>query len=314
MVDIAIVGAGIQGANHARVSRYMPGVQVALVIDPDADRAQALASVTGAPWRTDLPDDYGSVSAAVLAVPTLMHAAVGVQLLHAGLDVLVEKPLAGTIADARLLVGEASRLEAVLMVGHVEQFNPAVLELDRLVHDVIHVTATRVGPYSGRVQEGVVLDLMIHDIELVRRLIGSPVKAVSSIIRRTRSPTEDLACALLTFESGATASLTASRIGQNKVRSLEITQASNVISVDLLRQDVTVSRVDRSEYLASSGASYRQTGLTEIPFIERRGEPLALQMEEFVDCVGSRRVSRVSGRDALAALEIALEVLRVSGP
>lgn len=309
MLDIAIVGAGIQGANHARVSRYLPDVRVALVIDPDEERARALAGAAGGDWATELPHDLGAVGAAILAVPTEMHASIGLQLLQSGLDLLIEKPLAKSVAEARQLIDEAARRDAVLMVGHVEQFNPAVLELDRLVDDVIHVTATRVGPYSGRVQDGVVLDLMIHDIELVRRLIGTPVTAVSSLMRRTRSATEDLACALLTFANGATASLIASRIGQNKVRSLEITQATNVITVDLLRQDVTISRVDHSEYLASSGATYRQTGLTEIPFIERRGEPLALQMEEFIECVDSRRASRVSGTDGLATLEIALEIL-----
>lgn len=312
MLDIAIVGAGIQGSNHARVCRYLPEVRVALVIDPDEGRAQTIAALDGADWRSDLPDDFGSIKAAILAAPTRLHASVGRQLLHAGLDVLVEKPIADEPEGARLMIDEARRLGAVLMVGHVEQFNPAVLELDRLLEDVVHVTATRVGPYSGRVQEGVILDLMSHDIELVRRVIGSPVSAVSAISRRTRSATEDLACALLTFENGATASLTASRIGQNKVRRLEINQTANVISIDLLRQDVTISRVDHAEYLAATGAAYRQTGLTEIPFIERRGEPLALQMEEFIDCVLQRRTPLVTGVDGLNTLNTALEIARVS--
>lgn len=309
MLELAIVGAGIQGTNHARVSRYVSDAGVTLVIDPDEGRAKTLATAIGADWRTRLPDDFGSVQAAIVSVPTAAHTDVGVRLLQSGLDVLVEKPIATDIGSAQRLIDEATRAEAVLMVGHVEQFNPAVLELDRLVDDVIHVTANRVGPYSGRVKEGVILDLMIHDIELVRRLVASPVSKVSSIRRRTRSATEDLACALLTFENGATASLTANRIGQNKERRLEITQHANVISVDLLRQDVTINRVDHAEYLASSGATYRQTGLTEIPFIERRGEPLALQMQEFIGCVRSRESPRVTGFDGLASLDIALQVM-----
>ncbi|MCU1451046.1 MAG: oxidoreductase domain protein [Acidimicrobiales bacterium] len=307
MVDLAIIGAGIMGANHARVARSIADVRVKLVVDPDMERARTLAASVGADWAQAVPDDL-AVDAAIVAAPADVHSEVALPILAAGVPVLVEKPIAETLDDARALVDAAAANDVILMVGHVEQFNTAVMELDRLLHDVVHMQADRVGPYAGRVKESVVLDLMIHDLDIVRRIASSPVEDVCAIARSTRSATPDYACALVSFQSGVTATVTASRIGQSKIRRLEIVESDDFVSVDLLRQDVTVHRVSHAEFLSAEGAAYRQSGVIEIPFLERRGEPLALEVQHFVDCVRTSGRPRVSGEDALETLALALRV------
>jgi predicted dehydrogenase len=153
------------------------------------------------------------------------------------------------------------------------------------------------------------MDLMTHDLDLACALAGSDVTNVKAVTRRIRSDTEDLASALLTFANGVTASLTASRVGQNKIRRLSITQRGSFVHVDLLRQDVTVNRVDHAEYLSGEGTRYRQSGVVEVPFLEHRGEPLYLELAHFVDCVANGGVPRVSGEDGVRALELAERVL-----
>ena len=313
MVDIAIFGAGAMGTNHARVVQVLPKARVALVVDVNRARARRIAEPVGAHWAVRAPADLSGIDAAIVAVPTHHHADIAGPLIEAGIPVLIEKPLAGSRAEAQALVKAAAEHEVILMVGHIEQFNTAILELDRLVHSVIHIEATRVGPYSARVEEGVILDLMIHDLDIIRRLVGASPSEVRGMAQRTRSDTEDLACALLCFDGGVTASLTASRIAQNKVRQLEITQAKSTISVDLLRQGVTVYKTSRSEYRSQGKVRYRQSGVMEIPFLEQRGEPLRLELDHFVECVLSGQQPRVTGQNGLDALDIAFRVAEEAG-
>jgi predicted dehydrogenase len=308
MLELAVVGAGIMGANHVRVASQLRDARVAFVVDADLERATSAARLVGARAAADVSEVLTSVQAAIVATPTPWHEPMGLELIEAGIHILVEKPIAPSPESGRRLVDAADRNGVVLQVGHVERFNPAVLELDNIVRDVIHVAVERISPYSPRISDGVILDLMIHDLDLVRSIVGSEVVDVSATARAVRSDTEDLASALLTFASGATATLTASRIGQNKIRTIEVTQSGSFVTVDLLRQDVTINRVDHSEYLSDQGARYRQTGVIEVPFLEHRGEPLHLELAGFVDCVRTGRPPRVPGADGLAALELAERV------
>ena len=309
-VPVAVVGAGIMGANHVRVLRRLPEAEVVLVVDPDERRGRALAESAGARYSGDPAEVPAVATAAVVAVPSERHVEVGVPLLRAGVDLLVEKPIATTVEDADALIEAARDGDRVLMVGHVERFNPAVLQLDGLVQDPLHIELTRVGPFSPRVTADVVLDLMIHDLELALALAGSEVERVEGMGRRERTDSLDLATALLQFRNGVTASVTASRIGQTKIRRIELTQRGNFVVLDLVRQDLTIHRVDHNEFLAESGARYRQSGLIEIPFLEHRGEPLALELGHFLACVASRRPPRVTGAQGRRALEVALAVQR----
>lgn len=313
MLKFAIVGAGVMGTNHARVVRALPGIDVVYVVDPDLMRAERAAATCGAKATRDLADVLGKVDCAIVASPSSFHEEHGLQLIEHGTHLLVEKPIATTPEEALRLVDAAAAKGLVLQVGHVERFNPAVLELDRLATEIVHVDATRIGPYSTRVEVGVVLDLMIHDLDIVLWLAGGEPEEVFATTRTTRSATEDLANALVRFDNGVTAALNASRIGQNKVRNLSVTREKDFVNVDLLRQDVTIQRVDHSEYLSDEGTRYRQTGLVELPFLENRGEPLYLELVHFAESVREGREPRVTGRDGLRALELAMRVRSAAG-
>jgi predicted dehydrogenase len=308
MLRLAVVGAGIMGANHARVSMGLRDASVAWVVDPDEAKGRPLAEMVGAQWAPELTPVLGELDAAVVAAPSPLHRPIATELIDAGVHVLVEKPLATSVDDARALVDAAAAKGVTLAVGHVEAYNPAVWELDGMVASPIHIEATRVSPFSPRVVDDVILDLMVHDLEIVLRLAGAPVAEVAAFATSVRTETADLACALLKFENGATANVTASRLGQNKIRELRITQPTDFVVVDLVRQDVTISRVAHSEFVSAEGARYRQSGVMEIPFLERRGEPLFLELSHFVECVLNGAEPRVSGRHGLAALELAVRV------
>jgi predicted dehydrogenase len=308
MPSLAIIGAGIMGANHGRVARTIPELTVTSVCDPDIERAAALALAIGAKYTSDVDEALADADAVVLSTPSETHADLGTRILTAGRDLLVEKPIATTVADARRLVEAAAARDRVLMVGHVERFNAAVVELHQTVADPISLEFTRVGPYSKRNLADVVLDLMIHDIDIARSLLGAEIVEHRAMARVVHSGDHDLACALLMFDNGVVANITSSRIGQDKVRRITLTQRENCVVADLLRQQVEVHRIEYAEYLSEGGARYRQSGFVEIPFLGQHGEPLAHELRHFAECVISRRSPAVTGEDGLRALEVCLDI------
>jgi len=312
VLKLAIVGAGIMGANHARIADQHRSVELVAIVDPSPERVDPLVARYGTATFSTLDECLGSFDAAIIATPTEHHHEVGLRLIEHGIHVLIEKPIASTIEEATDLIEAAAKSGSTLTVGHVERFNPAVLELDSIITDPVHITATRISPFAARVTTGVVLDLMVHDLDIVAQLAGGSITRVQASASSTRSDSEDLATALLEFDNGVTATLTASRIGQQKIREITITQPNSFVTVDLLRQDITISRVDHSEYLSTEGARYRQTGVIEIPFLEHRGEPLALELDEFVAAIAESRTPRVTGADGRAALDLALRVTAAS--
>jgi predicted dehydrogenase len=311
---LAIVGAGVMGTTHARVASTMPDVDIVAVIDPDPDRGRELADQAGARYLPEVSLLDDPVDAAVVAAPSAAHAPIGVELLSRGVDVLVEKPIAENVESARRLVDAAARHDRVLMVGHIERFNPAILVLDEVLTEVLYMDMARIGPFSPRVADDVILDLMIHDLDLALVFAGSPASAVYSVARSVHSPTEDIANALLRFESGMTASVAAHRAGQSKIRRMTITQEDSFVRVDLVRQEVLIERRYQGEFTSKTGRVYRQTGVTEVPFLEKRGEPLALEVAHFLDCVRTRETPRVTGQQGLAALDLALRVRECGQP
>ena len=308
MVDLAIVGAGVMGANHARVAMSLRDATVVAVYDPDLERAQVLADAVGAKSVPSFDDVLRLADAVVIAAPNAQHAELGLACIEAGKPVLIEKPLASTMTEARALVDAAQRRGVLLSVGHIERFNPAVLELDRLATDIVHIDAARVSPFSPRIKDDVVLDLMIHDLDIVLSLAGSVPESVQAVGQTVRTDEMDIVSAIIRFENGVTSSITASRVGQTKIRQLQITQRENFINVDLIRQDVTLSRVDHAEFLSSAGTRYRQSGVVEIPFLEHQGEPLHLELTHFVSCVLGDAQPRVTGAVGMRALDLAFRI------
>ncbi|CAN5607359.1 Gfo/Idh/MocA family oxidoreductase [soil metagenome] len=304
---IGVVGVGVMGANHARVARQVRRAHLAAVVDRDIARAEALARPTGALAAASLDDALGHIDLAVIAVPTQAHVDVVEQCFAAGAHFLVEKPIAGNVADAERLVAGAQQAGVTLAGGHIERFNAAVAELPQHSEDPVHITATRVSPYSPRIADGVIHDLMIHDLDIVLSLAGreAEVTHTAGVSRCTRSATEDLAVVSLGFDTGLTASFVTSRIAQQKVRLLEITQADSVVHADLVRQDITIHRMSRHEYLADDGVRYRQSSVLEVPFLESRGEPLVRELQDVVDAILDRRAPTVSGTDGTRAVALA---------
>lgn len=308
MVKLAIIGAGVMGSHHARLARNTPGAEVTVVVDLDENKGRQLASRVGAAYTSSANEVLGKADAAIVAVPPESHAEIGTMLLENGLDVLIEKPIAATVEEAKDLIAAAAEYDRILMVGHVERFNPAVIELARQVAGLIHIDVRRVGPFAPRILTGVALDLMIHDVDLVCWLAGSQPAEIAALVRRVRSDTEDIATCILTFPTGVSAVLTASRVSQSKQRQIELTQRDNVVVADLVRQQVTVHRVEHAEYVDERGRSYRQSGIIEIPYLENQGEPLSLEQRHFVECVQERTPPAVSGQDGLTALDTAIRI------
>jgi predicted dehydrogenase len=304
MLRVALVGAGMMGANHARVISGDRRAELTHVVDVDESRAQALASAHGAQAACALEAVLGNVDAAVVAVPTAAHAEVAVELLRAGVPVLVEKPIAASSAEARSLVEAARSSGTLLATGHVERFNPAVLELETVAADIVHMDFRRISSFSPRVRDGVVRDLMIHDLDLALWLAGAEVTSVSAIGRSTRTEMDDLAVALLGFANGITAMLTASRIGQQKIREIDLTQKENYVHVDLVRGDLTIHHVHHVEFLAEGIPRYSQAGVVEIPYLSNRGEPLGLQWADFARAATMGEEPRVDGEAGQRALEL----------
>lgn len=318
MLELAIVGAGVMGSHHGRVAMGLRDARLAFVVDPNAEAGNRLAEATGAKYVPDVSEIIGLVDVAVVAVPTRLHRPVAEQLMAEGIHVLLEKPIASTVEEARGLVETAEKYGVHLMIGHVERFNPAVLELERIVRDPVHIDVARIGPHTSRLSDHVVLDLMVHDLDIAAALIDRPVVFMSATGRAILGDEPDIASALLRYEGGATATFTASRVGQSKIRRLEITQPDSFVVVDMLRQTVMIQRASSSEFLEEERA-YRQEGVIEIPYLSWKGEPLYLEQEHFVASVLENSSPKIGGRTGLAALELSLAVAReversIAGP
>ena len=311
IVDVAIVGAGNMGRNHARVLSRLPGARVAAVVDPDVGGAATELAAEHRVRAFGTIDDLDvDVHAAIIATPSTEHHPIGVRLLERGIDVLVEKPMASSVREARELVETADRRGRILAIGHTERFNPVCIDLPRYVTEPIFIQARRLSALSDRTYDGVIADMMIHDIDLVltiARIDDDPISVTAESLC-PRSQTEDLATATLRWESGLVAQLTASRVSQEKTREFEILQPDSVVRADLLRQDLTICRKTQFELVDDGDRRLRQTTVVEMPYLSQRGEPLALELEDFCEAVATRRPPLVDGASGLRALTLATRI------
>lgn len=309
-VRLAVVGGGVMGTHHARVALRTPGVELVGLVEQDACRRRDLQSTIPEARYASVDELIEGVDfeAAVVATPTPTHATIASRLLRAGRHVLVEKPITATVAEGRCLAALAEECGLVLTVGHVERFNGAFIEMLRFIDRPIHVDITRSGPFTNRILDNVVSDLMIHDLDLLNVIDGSPLVAARSVLRSTRTTGPDLAVALLSFASGLTASVTASHVSQQKIRLIEVTQEDSVVSADLIRQEVLVHRLQQIEFVNDGVPRTRSSGTIETPFIEHRGEPLMHELQAFAQAVrGGPTV--VKPTEALEALRVVEAVL-----
>jgi predicted dehydrogenase len=307
--DLAIIGAGMMGANHVRTALSLRRWSRVVVVDDDAKRAQALGRAHDIYWTTDLDTLPDNVDAAVVAVSTAAHASVAVPLLRAGLHLLVEKPIAASMEDAQLIADEAARSGVSVLVGHVERFNPAITELMRWGKDAVHVEFRRVGPRSPRPLGDVVSDLMVHDLEIFLALTDGTIDSVTAI-GAGKGAADDMCVALLRAGNSTTATVTASRIGQTKHRSVVLTGEDFQVVCDLVRQQVTIHRIEHVEFIDDRGPRYRQRGTTEIPFLEH-GEPLVHEHRHFYDVATGKAEPLVDAAQALRTMDL-VERVRVA--
>lgn len=303
----AIAGAGAMGRHHARVLAGMRDVELVAIADPDLARATALTEMWGGAPVTSL-DDVADIDAVVVCTPTHTHVEVALPLLARGVHLLVEKPIAPSVDDARRLVDAAQKAGVVLAVGHVERFNPAVAALVRLVDSPVLMQFERLSPYTPRIGDSVVFDLMVHDLDLACLIAGSSPIEVSAAGSRVFSESFDIVSALLRFPNGAVAALSASRATQDKVRRISISERERFIVADCLRQDVVIRRETVSEYLDEEGGTYRQASVSEIPTLDRRSEPLAAELADFVAAIRENRPPRVDGDAGARAVQLATQV------
>lgn len=311
LVPIAVVGAGNMGANHIRVYDQLPGAELVEVVETDPERAREVREQYDVAVVDDVAD-LERAQAATIAVPNRFHREVSVACIEAGLDVLVEKPLAMNVDDAQAIVDAAAEAGAVLQVGHIERFNPAVETLGEILADeeVIALEAHRLGPFNEQLSgESVVFDLMIHDVDVIESLIDSEVSYVDAIGTRSRSSELDHAIAHLRFEDGTTGTMTASHVTHGKVRDLTVTARDAFIELDYQGQNVTINRRGVEETTSMHGRTgYRTETISETPFVQTE-EPLKKQLEHFVSNVRDRASPRVDGEDGLSAVRRAAEIV-----
>ena len=314
-IRAAVVGTGHMGQYHVLVYAELPDVELVGVVDSDAARAAAVADQYDTHVLRDHRALVGRVDVVSVAVPTSQHFAVARDLLEAGISVLVEKPMTPTLEEARALFAVAERTGAVLHVGHVERFNGAVEELRQLVRSPILIESRRLGPFAPRVQKDtVVMDLMIHDIDIVLGLVDSPPVRLAAQGAVVHSPVTDVASVQVRFESGTIATITASRATEEKVRTLAITMPDAYVHLDYTDQDIRIYRRANQQYTTSRKAiRYSRASLVEHLQVHREN-PLKLEIQHLIAAHRRRQAGEKVGlnlAEDLTSLAMALEIERM---
>ena len=314
-VRAGVVGTGHMGQYHVLVYAELPDVELVGVVDADLARAAAVAAQYDTRVFADHHALVGRVDVASVAVPTGQHFAVARDLLEAGISVLVEKPMAPTLDEARALFAVAERTGAVLHVGHVERFNGAVDELRQIVRAPILIESRRLGPFASRVQrDTVVMDLMIHDIDIVLGLVDSPPVRLAAQGTAVHSSVTDVASVQIRFESGTIATITASRATEEKVRTLAITMPDAYVHLDYTDQDIRIYRRANQQYTMSRKAiRYSRASLVEHLQVHREN-PLKLEIQHLIAAHRRRQAGQkveLNLAEDLTSLAMALEIERM---
>jgi predicted dehydrogenase len=296
VLRVAVVGVGHLGQHHARLLAAMPEVELVAVVDARAERAAEIGAKYGAPVFTDPAAVLDSVDAVSIAVPTVAHVDVALPFIERGVAVLIEKPLAASMAEAERLLSAAARHGAIVATGHTERFNPAVVAALPLVSNPRFIEVHRLGTFPERSLDiDVIFDLMIHDLDLLLASVGSEVDSVEAVGVNVLTPKTDIANVRLRFASGCIANLTASRISRDRVRKARFFQKDSYVSIDFAAQEVEVYRLVAS----NGGRPLIHGGKMDVP----SQEPLQRELADFVAAARDRRspvVTGGAGRDALA--------------
>lgn len=315
LIRVGVVGVGYLGRHHARIYAEMPDVELVGVADLNRAQADEIAKQYGTRSHTDYQEMIAEVDAVSIASPTVTHYDIARDLLKQGVDVLVEKPITVTLAQAEELVGLGLQNQRILQVGHIERFNGAVRELARLVKNPGFIEVHRLGSFVGRATDvDVILDLMIHDIDIILSLIHSPVREIRAKGVPVITSNVDIANARLEFEDGCVANVTASRVSAHPQRKMRFFQPDTYISLDFQEQKVACYRRigDPKDFLSGNPPK-----IIEEKISISKEEPLKVELLSFIDAIRNRSRPLVSGQEGLEALQVASDILReihASGP
>ena len=294
----AVIGVGHLGQHHARIFQAHPLVELLGVVDTNEYQGRKIARKCGAPYFASLEPLLGHLDVASVVVPTVSHYPLAKTLLQNNVHVLVEKPFTQSVEEAQELSALQKERDLVLQVGHVERFNPAIQAIGGLVFDPVYVEVHRLCPYNPRGTDvGVVLDLMIHDIDIVLGMVASDIQDIKAVGVPVISKNEDLAQARIEFKNGCVANIAASKIGNKEMRKIRIFQPSAYISLD---------------YQNQAGLLYTMAGTkvkrSKIPL--KKGEPLQLEIDSFLHCVQEHSAPLVGAAQGKRALEVAFVIIR----
>ena len=308
-IRAAVVGAGYLGRFHAQKYAAEPGVQLVAVIDPRVESRAALARELGVAASEDHREWLGKVDAVSVVTTTPAHFAVAADFLRAGAHVLVEKPITETVEQARELIAVATSAKRVLQVGHLERFNPVIVAAERELAGARFIECQRLAPFKERGTDvNVVLDLMIHDIDIVQSIVGRPIESIDAVGTPVFSGAVDIANARLRFEGGCVADVTASRVSLKTERRMRVFRGDAYLSLDLQNRILTVIR-KRSEVPTA--------GELPVTIDERsfeQSDALRDEIRSFLDCIRTGRAPLVGGEDGLRALETAIRINRALLP
>ena len=312
-IKVAVIGAGMMGKNHMKTYKSLNGVELVGVYDIFPEAAKAAAETFGIRAFSSMEEVAENVDAVSVVTTSVTHADVGEFFLNKGIHCMMEKPLACTEEECQGLISAAAKNNVVLLVGHIERFNPAVEQMGKLLSDTSKIrslTAQRMSAASGRITDvDVSMDLMIHDVEVIQSLVKSPVVNIQAASVKTKeSPMgKDYITALLEFENGATANITASRITQARVRTLTVTTDTNYIDMDFINQSINVHSQGRMPYVNPENIpewmNYGLKGSVEQLFIPTN-QPLSAELNHFLSCVRGEATPRITGQNALDALRV----------
>lgn len=295
-IKAGIIGLGHIGKFHARILSESTQAEFAAIYDSNIEAAKKIADLYGARAVSSLEEFAGLVDAATVATPTPTHYEIGKFLLERGKHLLIEKPITENTTQANELVSIAHSQGRILQVGHVERFNPVLGALEQHLDKPRFIESHRLSPYPNRsVEIGVVLDLMIHDLEIILHLVKSPVESVDAVGMPVLSHGEDIANARIRFKNGCVANVTVSRVSPDKVRTIQVFQKDAYLSLDYQHQTGEIFR-------NKNGAIEKQALEIE------KGEPLKREIESFLNCCIKGAKPKVSGHEAAAALELAIEI------
>lgn len=299
----AVIGVGHLGKHHARILASLPGISLVGVVDIDRDRAAQLASEHGTTAYRDAREIDG-LELAIIAAPTESHASLALPLIEAGVHTLVEKPVTQTLVEADTLIAAAKRHGVVLAVGHSERFNPAVAAARPYVNDPRFIEVHRLGTQIGRSMDiDVVLDLMIHDLDLILSLVPSEVESVEAVGVPVLTPKIDIANARVRFANGCVANLTASRISKDQIRKIRFFERDRYVSIDTAAREVEMFQLTPQP----GGMPKIGGGKLTVP----GDEPLKVELEDFVAAVRDKREPAVSGEQGRRALALAVRIVEL---